>query len=127
MNYLVLDWETSNYNFGSAFDPRNFPVALVALKVEGESRTLLSYHYLDESVSNCTLLEITSLIEETHGRTDIQVVGHNLRFDLHWNNRVSIKYGDKLFDTMFLPYLELCGQHTQKDTSARCPQPYRCR
>lgn len=114
MKYIVLDFETSNYNFGSAFDPRNFPVAIVLLFINESERKIYKYHFLNQKYNNCTLLEIASVLQEN---VDVRIVGHRLVFDIHWLNRLELIHGDKLFDTMFLPYLEREG-NIQKGTLA---------
>ena len=111
MKYLIPDFETSNHNKGNPFDPRNFPVSLSVLQGDTQRpgwRRIYAYYFLNESVSNCTLNDIALLLEK-NGK-DHWLVGHNLRFDIHWLDRIQLRHGERLWDTMFLPYLEWEGQ-----------------
>lgn len=107
---IVFDVETTNYNFGSAFDARNFLVCIVVY-VSWNSH-YFKYHSLDSSVSNCTLSDIRTIFRENKEAT---IIGHNLKFDIHWLDKEGIEHGEIYFDTMFPAYIWSEGQYKKGD------------
>ena len=96
---LCLDFETSIYNKGSPFDPRNFAVSYSYL---WENRVTLHSRYTDldfneilnNAVSNCSLF-----------------INHNCKFDLHWlrNRGFRLPSGCRVWDTQLAEFI-LSGQ-----------------
>lgn len=110
-NYIVFDFETSNFNFGTPFDERNTPVAITALYNNGKIRKLYHYHYRSNLYSNCNHSDIENLFKANKEAT---IIGHNVKFDVHWLNRLGIEHGNSYFDTMFPAYIWKNGKRGKK-------------
>lgn len=98
MRVLTADTETSTYNTGNPFDPRNICVS-IHLKV-------------NDNKSFCTFYDDPGFI--TPLRTELPkcdvLVGHNIKFDLHWFRNVGIRFGFlNVWDTMVAEFI-LSGQ-----------------
>jgi DNA polymerase I-like protein with 3'-5' exonuclease and polymerase domains len=76
---LILDVETTIFNKGHPFDPRNFLVSY-AYKV-GRDSSRFGYFHDPDFLSN--------LRDNVDNATEL--VGFNIKFDLHWLNRVGIR------------------------------------
>ena len=76
---VTFDGETSIWNKGHPFDPRNFLVSY-AYKVAGGISTFRYFHDPDF---------ITDLRNHVEHATEL--VGFNIKFDLHWCQRVGIR------------------------------------
>ncbi len=108
MNLIIFDVETTNHSKGSPFDPRNTMVSIVANHITDTVSRILYYHVYSNDVSNCTIDDIRNLFEKNRNAL---IIGHNLKFDIHWLDRVGIEHGENYYDTMFYEYIALEGQH----------------
>lgn len=110
---LFTDVETSIYNKGNPFDPRNFLVSYVT--ISKQSGTCFKYYndpdfisHMRSAVANVSL-----------------VVGFNIKFDLHWMERIGVvldpsvkiwdlQLGEFILSGQSLPYDSLdaaCGRY----------------
>lgn len=99
--YKVIDFETSNIDYGNAFDSRNFPVS-VCLYASGR---YLSARF-DSEEDKASLQEIRNQLRQP----GYLLVAHHAKFEAHWLNRLDWEIGGYYYDTMFLPYLQRNGR-----------------
>lgn len=91
-NYLVLDFETTSLEKGSALNVDN-ELLIAAWYYRGE-------HYVHEGDEFDQ-----SLLQEHIERCDL-LVAQNLKFELHWLRRIGIEYGYRMgYDTMLGDYV----------------------
>ena len=93
----VVDVETSNIGKGNPFISKNFLVSFCALNVvDGDSKSYF-HHFFDPRYSN-----VQGLNEffEILFAEDRLIVGHNLKFDLHWLHKYGWVAKGKLWDTL---------------------------
>ena len=91
-NYLVVDFETTSKEKGSALNSEN-RMLMASWYYNGEYHTHIGDEFNQEllqlHIDRCALL-----------------VAHNLKFELHWLYRMGIEYGVKLgYDTMLGDYV----------------------
>jgi DNA polymerase I-like protein with 3'-5' exonuclease and polymerase domains len=89
---LCLDVESTTYNNGAWYDPRNSLVAIaydeVCVRPTGANLSVFQQRLLDASI----------------------LVGFNIKFDLHWLRRVGLDFSHaRCYDLQYLEYL-LSGQ-----------------
>lgn len=106
-NSIIFDFETTNSNYGSPFDLKNYPVALCLIHIDREGVERLYTHHFHSPIGNSSLEDIKKLFEENK---DATLCGHYIKFDLHWLNNLDIDHGENYFDTMWVPYLENQGR-----------------
>jgi DNA polymerase-1 len=99
MHTLTLDVETTTYNKGNPFDPRNFCVTIQTKVNDQETRC----KYYDEP-------DFTSCIRQGLDSCKL-IIGQNIKFDVHWlcNLGLSIPTGVRIWDTMVAEFI-LSGQ-----------------
>ena len=99
MNELVFDFETSTHNKGNPFDKRNFAVSY---STYWEGRVLQHVRYDD--------LTFKGTLENAFRHCSL-LIGHNLKFDLHWARNLGIKANDgcRIWDTQLVQFV-LSGQ-----------------
>lgn len=111
--YFVFDVETSTERFGSPFDDSNVLVSVAAvLATSASERTEYTIHLFegrhvsDPFVHPANGGFSTLLAPYLHS---LMVVGHNVKFDLHWAKRggLGIEGFSKIWDTMFAGHV--CG------------------
>lgn len=91
-NYLVLDFETTSLEKGSALNPDN-RMLMAAWYYNGEYHA----HWGDEYSQ--------AKLSRHYHQCDL-VVAQNFKFEAHWLNRMGIEYASKLsFDTMLADYV----------------------
>ena len=99
----VIDVETSNIGKGNPFISKNFLVSFCALDVVGGDPKSYFHHFFDPRYSNvpCDMF-IPGLNEffEILFAEDRLIVGHNLKFDLHWLHKYGWVAKGKLWDTL---------------------------
>jgi DNA polymerase I-like protein with 3'-5' exonuclease and polymerase domains len=91
MKPLVVDVETTTYDFGNPFANRNFLCYVGALSHDGPR------------LVRCDNVEQWQ--ERWVGVLDGLVVGFNIKFDLHWLRRAGIAMPKKVWDCQFAHYL----------------------
>jgi len=99
MNELVFDFETSTHNKGNPFDSRNFAVSY---STYWEGRVLQHVRYDD--------LTFKGTLENAFLHS-LLLIGHNLKFDLHWarNLGITVRPGRRVWDTQLAQFV-LSGQ-----------------
>ena len=96
---LTLDSETSTHNKGNPFDKRNFCVT-IHTKVNNENTICKRYTEPDFlSIPKSKLVP------------GVRLVGHNVKFDLHWMRNLGVEFPDsiRVWDTMLAEFV-LSGQ-----------------
>lgn len=102
MKLIIFDFETSNKRNGSAFDPSNYPVFICCIFINNGIERLYYHHFYSDVHSNCTFTFIKNLFENNKNAL---LIGHNIKFDIHWLNRLGVPHSELYFDTMFPPYI----------------------
>jgi DNA polymerase I-like protein with 3'-5' exonuclease and polymerase domains len=99
MNELVFDFETTIHNKGNPFDKRNFAVSY---STYWEGRVLQHVRYDD--------LTFKGTLENALVHS-LLLIGHNLKFDLHWARNLGItpNAGCRVWDTQLAQFV-LSGQ-----------------
>lgn len=114
-HYVVLDYETSNKDFGSAVDPDNF-IVLACWDVVKDGVVTRKSHFGDEYDQ----AELEKDVREASF-----VVAHNAKFELGWLKRMGIDLHDVLvFDTYLAEWVIQSNRWKTKglnlnDTAAR--------
>jgi DNA polymerase I-like protein with 3'-5' exonuclease and polymerase domains len=107
MNLIVFDTEyTYEFSKGNIFDPRNNIVSIAVLAICGERKRLYQYHFYEPSVSNCTLDDLHRVFSDYQAL----LIGHNVKVDVHWLDKLGIKHGERYYDTMFTAFVLAEGQ-----------------
>lgn len=99
MNILTLDTETSTHTKGNPFNPKNILVS-IHTKLNNENTICKFYDTPDfKTVVSSGLRRV------------VRVVGHNIKFDIHWltNVGISLPTGIRVWDTMLAEFI-LSGQ-----------------
>jgi DNA polymerase I-like protein with 3'-5' exonuclease and polymerase domains len=94
--YLVLDWETTNTEYGNPINPVNRLVLGCWLLVYPDGRQVEKYIFGDE-YDFAPLLGDIAYVNENKGF----IIAHNLKFELQWLKRCGLDLRSTLgFDTM---------------------------
>lgn len=115
-DYFVFDFETTNHRKGSPFDSGNQPVCVAWVIYTNQAlhqntpspEREIGFHHFHADWLKQPRIGISSIVADLvePDFCDPMFVGHNIKFDLHWWDRLGYPRGDNLWDTMFPPYVE---------------------
>lgn len=110
MKTVVFDFETSNFDKGNPFDDRNVPVCIALLIKEDDAKPRIEwFHFHDRPSRSGTEGNIRR--ELTHPET--KLVGHNIKFDLHWLTRLGWEHSMAFWDTVFPAHIARQGDKSR--------------
>lgn len=107
-DYAVIDFETSNFEHGSALDGRNeIVLATVGVETEGRLRT----HVFDQE-----FVRVREYVEHSSF-----IIAHNAKFELQWLRRLGLDLRRVLvFDTLLAEYVIAGNRSWDLDLDSVC-------
>lgn len=108
-NILFFDVETTTHNKGHPFDPRNF---LVSYAYTSGPDIFFKYHTDADFISGIQI----AMESATH------IVGHNIKFDLHWLRRHGItpNANCRIWDTQLAEFIYTGQEHSYASLNDTC-------
>lgn len=96
---LCLDVETTTFNSGHPFDPRN---RMVSYSYRTDTEPASFHYYSDPDFKSCLVDLYANALE---------IIGFNIKFDIHWSRNlgVSIRPGTRVWDCQLAEFI-LSGQ-----------------
>ena len=109
MKTVVFDFETTSHNKGNPFDDSNVPVCIALLIAEENVKPRIEwFHFHSTEHRSCEEMELRASLLD--GST---LVGHNIKFDIHWLNRLGWGHSPHLYDTMFPAHIAREGDRSK--------------
>ena len=109
MKTVVFDFETTSHNKGNPFDDSNVPVCIALLIAEENVKPRIEwFHFHDSGGRSCREGTLKSELSEKGNL----LVGHNIKFDLHWLNRLGWEHSANYWDTMFPAHIAREGDRS---------------